>query len=394
MLILTRPAGSLAASGRGHDSCIGMWLKLKIALPLVACMAAPLLHAQRSDDADTADERPTRAIQTGSRTRLLSLNEGLAVLGAAMDMAHYPALQQDCSHFVHDIYDRAGFPYSYENSVGLFNGTDDFRRVARPQPGDLIVWRGHMGIIVNPVQHSFFSSLRTGFAVNQYDSRYWRKRGHPRFYRYVKAPSAGPTLASAKAHVTSESAVHTGEEESTEAPPSRSDSEVESDPSSTSSALHQPQPDLPLAVTADRATPEALRQALEEKFSDANTHLDNADLLNSAKPVVIVESFQIKKVRVKHDQGWAEVQMNESYSLSAGDANLQRRSEKQRWPLYRNGEQWRLESPTEAIYLPKETAVRLLAHELAAMTGRRTTSTHGTQQEAQLARLLDRLLGE
>jgi hypothetical protein len=86
--------------------------------------------------------------------------------------------------------------------------------------------------------------------------------------------------------------------------------------------------------------------------------------------------------------------MNESHSLSAGDANFQRRSEKQRWPLYRNGEQWRLESPTEAIYLPKETAVRLLAHELAAMTGRRTTSTHETQQEAQLARLLDRLLGE
>jgi hypothetical protein len=169
---------------------------------------------------------------------------------------------------------------------------------------------------------------------------------------------------------------------------------VDPDSASTGSDLQQPQPDLALAVTADRATPEALRQALEEKFSDANTHLKNTDLLNSIKPVVIVESFQIKKVHVKHDQGWAEVQMNEPSSLSAGEANLQRRSEKRRWPLYRNGEQWQLEFPTEVIYLPKETAVRLLAHQLAAMTGSGTTSTHGTQQEAQLARLLDRLLGE
>jgi hypothetical protein len=366
-----------------------MWHKLKIALPLVACVAAPLLHAQGSDHRDNTDAR-----QSASRARLLNLNEGLAVLGAAMDMAHYPTGEQDCSHLVHDIYDRAGFPYSYENSVGLFNGTDDFQRVARPQPGDLIVWRGHMGIIVNPVQHSFFSSLRTGFGVEQYDSHYWRKRGRPRFYRYVKTASAGLSLASAKPHSTSESAVHrAAEEESTDAP-TPSDSEVDPDSASTGSDLQQPQPDLPLAVTADRATPEALRQALEEKFSDANTHLENTDLLNSIKPVVIVESFQIKKVHVKHDQGWAEVQMNEPSSLSAGEANLQRRSEKRRWPLYRNGEQWQLEFPTEVIYLPKQTAVRLLAHQLAAMTGSGTTSTHGTQQEAQLARLLDRLLGE
>jgi hypothetical protein len=169
---------------------------------------------------------------------------------------------------------------------------------------------------------------------------------------------------------------------------------VDSDPPSTRSDLRQPQPDLPLAVTADRPTPQALRQALEERLSNPNAHFENTDLLNSSKPVVIVEKFQIKKVHVKHDQGWAEVEMNEPSSLSAGEADLQRRSEKQRWPLYRNGKQWQLEFPTEAIYLPKETAVRLLAHELAVMTESRAPSSHGTQQEAQLARLLERLLGE
>jgi hypothetical protein len=86
--------------------------------------------------------------------------------------------------------------------------------------------------------------------------------------------------------------------------------------------------------------------------------------------------------------------MNEPSSLAGGQANLQRRSEKQRWPLYRNGKQWQLELPTNAIYVPKDTAVRLLAHQLATITGRGNVRPYGTQQEAQLARLLDRLLGE
>jgi hypothetical protein len=31
-----------------------------------------------------------------------------------------------------------------------------------PLPYNLAVWRGHAGIVVNPVQHSFFSVLRSG----------------------------------------------------------------------------------------------------------------------------------------------------------------------------------------------------------------------------------------
>jgi hypothetical protein len=58
--------------------------------------------------------------------------------------------------------------------------------VSRPQAGDLVVWRRHAGIVTNPAQHSFFSLLSSGPSVDSYDSRYWKKRGHPRFFRYVK----------------------------------------------------------------------------------------------------------------------------------------------------------------------------------------------------------------
>jgi hypothetical protein len=368
-----------------------MWPRFQFAVLVLACTTASLVYAQRNGGAGEPASSHATAIQSSSPARLLTLDEGLAVLGAAMETAHHRPIRQDCSHFVHMIYDRAGFPYSYENSVTLYDGDSDFQRVTRPQPGDLIVWRGHIGIIVNPVQHSFFSSLRTGFGVEKYDSRYWRRRGKPRFYRYVKTTPSTPTLAAAKTPSSDETVVNTEETEEAEPAGTLSGVETASVPAQPAREISEPS-SLPIVIRADRATTEALRQALEEKFSDANSNFGNIDLLHSTKPVIIVENFNVKKVHVKHDQGWAEVQMNEPSSVSGGETNLQRRSEKQRWPLYRNGKDWQLELPTNAIYIPKDAAVRLLAHELATMTGRRNAPP--TQQEAQLARLLDRLLGE
>ncbi|HVR24718.1 MAG TPA: hypothetical protein VMU26_15500, partial [Candidatus Polarisedimenticolia bacterium] len=82
---------------------------------------------------------------------LLSPNEGLAILSAALDSRHHHSdFTSDCSHFVHGLYERAGFPFEYASSSDLYEGTDEFRQVTTPQPGDLAVWHGHAGIVVNP----------------------------------------------------------------------------------------------------------------------------------------------------------------------------------------------------------------------------------------------------
>jgi NlpC/P60 family len=91
----------------------------------------------------------------------------------------------DCTHLVHDLYRRFGFDYDYANSTTLYKGIQGFRHVAHPEAGDLIVWRGHAGIIVDPEEHTFVSALRTGVKVASYVSRYWRSRGRPRFFHYV-----------------------------------------------------------------------------------------------------------------------------------------------------------------------------------------------------------------
>jgi cell wall-associated NlpC family hydrolase len=118
--------------------------------------------------------------------RPLTLDEGLAIISAALDSRHHTKFKTDCSHFVHGLYERAGFHYTYAPSTDLYAGLDEFERVTIPQPGDLAVWRGHAGIVINPAQHSFFSLLRTGAGVASYDSAYWKKKGHPRFFRYVR----------------------------------------------------------------------------------------------------------------------------------------------------------------------------------------------------------------
>jgi hypothetical protein len=127
--------------------------------------------------------------------RTLTPDDGLAVIAAALDLRVHVSSNRDCSHLVHAIYERAGFPYPYASSSDLYDGSTEFRRVTSPQVGDLVVWRGHLGIVVNPAQHTFFSALRSGLGVDSYNAQHWKERGEVRFYRYIKGSRRLPSDA-------------------------------------------------------------------------------------------------------------------------------------------------------------------------------------------------------
>jgi len=138
------------------------------------------------------EHRQTRTSSTnanqGLKTdRTLSPDDGLSVIAAALDSRARLYSERDCSHLVHAIYERAGFLYPYASSSDLYVGIEGFRRIVRPQPGDLVVWRGHVGIVIRPSRHIFFSLMRTGPGIDDYEAPYWTSRGHARFYRYVKS---------------------------------------------------------------------------------------------------------------------------------------------------------------------------------------------------------------
>ena len=133
---------------------------------------------------------------------VLSLNAKAAQVGQpAESVAESSALQAvidlgqrfekttlDCSHFVNYLFGQAGLEYDYAPSVVLYRGTEAFGRVYHPTAGDLIVWRGHVGIIVDPQAKTFLSALNRGVRISSYVSSYWRRRGTPRFLRYKLPP--------------------------------------------------------------------------------------------------------------------------------------------------------------------------------------------------------------
>jgi len=116
--------------------------------------------------------------------RLMSVAEGRAVVRAAFQGDEREQGARDCSHALHAVYATAGFAYPYASSFEIYSGDENFARVKYPRAGDVIAWPGHVGIVVNPAQHSFFSLVRTGLEEQDYESAYWRSRGRPRFYRY------------------------------------------------------------------------------------------------------------------------------------------------------------------------------------------------------------------
>lgn len=164
----------------------------------LCCLALCLCAAQQTPPRTTPSHRGVSPAREHKADRALSSDEGLSVIAAALDSKVRRDGGHDCSHLVHAIYERAGFRYAYANSDDLFDGVEGFRRIWHPQPGDVIVWRGHAGIVVRPSRHVFFSFLTAGPGVDDYQSSYWAARGIPRFYRYVKGdPCAGCTSVNA-----------------------------------------------------------------------------------------------------------------------------------------------------------------------------------------------------
>src|SRR6266566_1168301 len=146
----------------------------------VACAAGACLFAGAPTKAQVA----AATQESAPNSRLLSAEEGRAIVDAARDQDQKTRGARDCSHLVHQTNLEAGFEYAYASSFELYAGDDNFERVRHPQPGDLIVWPGHVGIVLEPLAHSFYSLVSTGLEAQNYEGPYWKSRGRPRFYRY------------------------------------------------------------------------------------------------------------------------------------------------------------------------------------------------------------------
>jgi NlpC/P60 family len=325
-----------------------------------------------------------------SVTRVLTADEGLAVLGAALESRAHPDFKSDCSHLVHAIYERAGFPYAYVNSLTLYEGRAEFRRVAHPQPGDLVVWPGHVGIAVNPAQHSFFSALRSGLGVAYYDSSYWRERGRPRFFRYsTDAPATIPVVpSSGEANLQAAASPELNPPVAQNAAFTADEALLpHADSARTSISVVQ-------INNAQSPSPKEVTDALERAFSETGEALRGQDVVKPPRPMIVFDQLSIERVHLQRDRGWAEIRINGAFDLPGREGTTStKRTERQRWPLVRRDHDgWELSLPQEAIYVRNDVALRMLARQLVALTNETAGQSSTPEEKVEVSRLLSVLL--
>jgi hypothetical protein len=375
-------------------------------LTWVCCLAVSLANAQvvSSPQESTAN------------FRLLTNQEGRAIVNTAWEQDQPASGSQDCSHVVHEIYAKAGFEYAYASSFDIYAGNENFARVKTPQAGDLIVWPGHVGIVVDPLQHSFYSLVSTGFDAQDYQGLYWKSRGKPRFYRFKVEDSKSVTVAKAAppartpksegqrggALVTEK---HSAAEYSAANRPPKAASErtavfhgVRPPDDADAPALSTEVPPSILIVTGKKQpTREEVTEGISEYSNAAGNVLRAGDPAKLRSPVVIFERFNVERVEIKRDHGWAHLLIDSKVSVSANGAELKKRREKVRWELRRAESGWEAVPPPDRTYVPRDMAVKNLAGHLARLTesgGAAANQEALLRQESQLASLLSVLLNQ
>jgi hypothetical protein len=350
---------------------------------------------KRIDDTATATSSRDKA-ETASRA--LSRREGLALRDFALAQPANLEPKPDCSHLMHQTFAAAGLEYPYANSFDIYSGIPQFRRVKSPQPGDLIVWRGHVGLVVNPGEKSFYSSLGSGIQTDQYDNRYWRRRGTPRFYRYLTDASDKTLLLASRARPLRQVPATPAEPAAIE-PESPAEAEVAAVttadlPSGNSSAaaekLRVPQ-SIDIFTTNGAPTRDDVAQALSELTNASGAVLRQPSPREIASPVVIFDRLRVEKVKIQRDQGWAEVRIKVRMQLDGDRINNKTSVEKRRWELRRGEQGWQALAPADRIYVPADVGVQVLAEKLALLS--RDHKEERTEQ-AKIARLLDTLLNQ
>ena len=357
---------------------------------------ASLLAASLYAPAAAQSLQAAQPKQEDEQVRLVSAEEGEAIVEAAWELRRGLGPKPDCSHFVNVVYAQAGFDYEYAQSTVVFNGIPSFARVLRPQPGDLVVWRGHIGIVVDPGEHSFYSSVLSGFAIENYRSNYWSSRGRPRFYRYlVDEVQSSRLQADLKAERTVPPVDHpqTGSDpgletklelislaDSTNGSSTTSNTKFESSDSEVFDAV--------FVTRRARPSKDEILGAIIRSVDAKGKRLLRGGRLDSQPMILVADPFIVGELNIDDRSGWVELEVNQAASIRYGKTDLMRTSARWQVNLRRDERGWILFMPRNRIYLRRGLAIRVLANHLAAKS---RVSADG-QGLRDVVRALDELL--
>ncbi len=352
----------------------------------------------------------TPAQETAFAPRPITLRGGETIVNAAWERERQTGRRPDCSHLVHEVYTHAGYPYPYADSFELYAGMHSFVRVPKPQPGDLVVWRGHVGIVVDPGKRSFFSSVTSGLRTELYDAPQWRARGPARFYRYAAATRGNLTLANERQPRITKEPVQVVTALPVE--DSRANSSGSAEPitkSANSTTTVAPDVGLPssgskleipssilVAASRDRPTEAEIAEAVSELNNGTGNILREEDLSRLDRKVIVYDNLSIDRIEFKGNRGSAQARIKSRATLRGESIERKPRYEKFRWELRRVNGGWEVLVPKDRVYVPRDVAVRMLAARLASLAQDSGVSGSDSSlpQQAQIVHALSALFEE
>jgi len=341
--------------------------------------------------------RPASVEAPGPRP--IAKREGRKILAAIPTIDADSDSETDCSHLVHDVYEQAGFPYDYASSRELYIGSTSFTRVRAPQPGDLVVWRGHVGIVIDPKQRSFFSFVRSGPDTQFYDSPYWRSRGIARFLRYVteKPPRSGQTLEATRR--ADQQPLQVASRSSENRPPSRLTRPTPASASNSALAAKSPTPtaletprQLVLQVAGKNPSAEEIEAAFVEMNQDSGESLRAGSLNSLGKSTVVYREVRVSAVQIKGKHGTALIQIESSGALTDTRMDPQLGRNEQSLEFEKTKRGWVMNPIQDAAYIKREVALQVLSARLAELTQNTYATPELQREQKRIVRLLNLLV--
>ena len=337
-----------------------------------------------------------------SNTVLLSPDQGEALAAFALRSENRIRTKPDCSHLVHQLYARAGLIYPYEDSRVLYRGITDFQRVKKPQAGDLVVWLGHVGIVLSTEEKTFISSVHSGILAESWMAPHWVRRGHPRFYRYRIGPEADMNLLAkimddetqqtetwtskrngAGAELPSPETRELDEPEHAIEPLSAQNARSMSESGHVSNSI--------VALVSQRQTP-SKRQIAAALMEGSKAHarrLMDDETLDVTRPFVAFSRLEVEKIKIKRETGSVTIRLSEMMSQEDGRILPARTTERELTFFRRNDGVWVISDPQERTYLPEEQALEIFEHQTELFLRQAPNSSNTRMVVKALDRLYD-----
>lgn len=333
--------------------------------------------------------------------RAIAKTEGRRILAAIPAIGAEPESETDCSHLVHDVYEQAGFPYEYVSSRELYVGNANFVRVRAPQPGDLVVWRGHVGVVIDPKEHSFFSFVRSGPDTQFYDSPYWRSRGNARFYRYLtgKPLRAGRTLEAAA--LADQQPVLNDSRRSENHAPSKVSKAEPVRASNSVPAVEAPMPatveiprEFAIQVAGKSPSAEEIGRAFGEMNQDFGEFLRTRSLNSLGKPVIVYREAQVSAVQIKGKRGTALVRIESLAAPTDPQTGSVLPWKEQSLEIEKTKRGWVMRAIQDAAYVRRDVALQVLSARLADLAQNTDATPEGEREQKQIIRFLNSLIAD